>query len=218
VLVPPLDPGVALGTLLALVGSGRIGGQDRAADSGAQLPGGLVRGVGQHLSLDGGGVLAAEAADFLGDDRRLVAVDPPVGQRRHRGGQAAQREREIQQNVRGPPGQRQGGGDLIANVLPRHAVPGRGRLGLPARGQVGHRRQFQRRRPRGQPPGGPQYPDELIVTEAVQAGGPGITGETGQHRPGRQLVGRAASGESATLARLATGRAFGGGQVFIQQL
>jgi hypothetical protein len=106
VLVPPLDPRVAGGALLALAGSGWIGGQDGAAGGGAQLPRGLVRRVIENLLLDDGGMLVAETGELLGDDRRPVAVDPPGGQRGHRGGQAAQRGREIQQDVRRPRRQR----------------------------------------------------------------------------------------------------------------
>jgi len=61
VLVPPLDPGVALGALLALAGGGRVGGQDSAAGSGAKLPGGLARSVIHNLPFDGGSVFVVEA-------------------------------------------------------------------------------------------------------------------------------------------------------------
>jgi hypothetical protein len=63
-------------------------------------------------------MLVAKAGDLVGDDRGPVAVDLPGGQRGHRGGQAAQRGREIKQDIRCPCRQRQRGGDLIADVLP----------------------------------------------------------------------------------------------------
>jgi hypothetical protein len=88
VLVPPLDPGVTLGPLLALAGRGRVGGQDGAAGGGAQLPGGLGRGVIENLLLDGRRMVTAEAGDLVGDDGGLEAVDPPGGQRSTGGGQA----------------------------------------------------------------------------------------------------------------------------------
>src|SRR5437899_9971979 len=47
--------------LLALAGSGRIGGQDGTAGGDAQLPGGQARSVIENLLLDGGCMLVAEA-------------------------------------------------------------------------------------------------------------------------------------------------------------
>jgi hypothetical protein len=126
VLVPPLDPGVALGALLALADGGRVGGQDGTAGGGAQLPGGLAGGVRENLLFNGGRMVVAEASDLVGDDSGPVAVDAPGGQRGHRGRQAMQCEGDIEQDVRGSSSECQGGGDLIialpeANWITNHA-------------------------------------------------------------------------------------------------
>ena len=72
---------------------------------------------------------------------------------------------------------------------------GHGR-GTPPGSQIGHRAEFQGRGPRSQPPGRPQYPDQLVVAQPVKAALPHVLGERGQLRPGWHGIGRAARGES----------------------
>jgi len=143
VLIPLLDPGVAAGTVLALAG----GRQDGVAGGGTQLPRGLAGGVTENPLFYDGSVVVAEAGGLVGDDRSLVAVDPPGGQRGHRGGQATQRDGEIEQGIGGSSRQRQGGGDLITDVLAGRAGPASLRLGLTASGEVCHGRELQGSRP-----------------------------------------------------------------------
>ena len=105
-LGPAFDPGLAQGLFLAPAGGGGVGGQHRAAGRGAQLPGGLAGGGADDRLLHRGGVLAGEAGELLGDDLGAGRVDVPGGQRGPGGGQAAQRDGELQDAGGGPPGQR----------------------------------------------------------------------------------------------------------------
>jgi hypothetical protein len=62
------------------------------------------------------------------------------------------------------------------------------RAGPAAAGEIGDRRQFQRSGPRSQPPGGPQQPNQLIITQLAQPVLPRLIGERCQPRPGWQRV------------------------------
>jgi hypothetical protein len=147
VLIPLLDPGVAAGALLALAGGRRVGGQDCMAGGGTQLPRGLAGSVTENPLFNDGSMVVAEADGLVGDDTGLVAVDPSGGQRGHRGGHATQRDGEIEQGIGGPSGQRQGGGDLITDVLAGRAGPASLRIGLTAGGEICHGGELQGSRP-----------------------------------------------------------------------
>ena len=193
-LGPGLHPGVLLGLLAPPDGGGGVDGQHRAADGGAQLPGGLTRRQGQDPRFDGGRIGVAQAAGLLGDHRRPGPVELPGPQRRGGAGQPGQGGGDAGEPGRGPAGQDQQRGDLVVQVL-----DGARPRGGPAAGQLGDDRCLAGRRPGRQPPRCAQQPGELVVVQAAQPAGAGLPGEPGQGRAGRHGVGGPARGEPGAV-------------------
>src|SRR5215831_5974849 len=73
-------------------------------------------------------------------------------------------------------------------------------LGGAAAPQVADGGQFHGGGPAGQPAGGAQDADQLVVAEPAESALPPVGGQARQHRAGGQLAGRAPGGEPATGA------------------
>ena len=194
-LGPAFDPGVPLRLLPAFARGTGVEGEHGAVQHPAQLPGGQPGRVRGDERGDRGGLDVTEAGELIGEDDRAGQVDPPGRQRRRHGGQPHHRGGEADQPVRGPAGQRQGGGDLITDVIARAPVAGSAGVCGPPGTQPGDRGQLQRGGPGREPPGRGQDPDQLIVAERGEAVIPGAGREPGQRRAGLQLIQLPAGGE-----------------------
>src|SRR5215472_10347887 len=104
-LGPAFHPGLPERLFLAGAGGGGVGGQHRPADGQPQLARRLPGGSADDRLFDGGGVLAGEAGEFVGDDFGAGQVDVAGGEGGADGGQAVQRGREVEQVVGGAAGQ-----------------------------------------------------------------------------------------------------------------
>ena len=205
-----LHPGVLQRLFFPPPGGGGVGGQDRAAHQGPQLPAGQPGRFPDDQGLDRGGVLIIEPGEFLGDDLGAAFVDQPGGQRGAGARQPVQGQRQFHQPPRAAPGQRERDRDLIIDMVKRPPVPALAPAGLTAGRQPGGGSELQRRRPGGQPPRGLQHPGQLIIIQTVQAIALDAIGQDGQDRPGghgircpvyRELLraGRTGSGEEIRL-------------------
>jgi hypothetical protein len=105
---------------VALLGSARVDGDDRAAQRGAELPDGLLPGSGQHPLLYLAGGLGVEGYDGLGEPAgvqvgNLPALEQPQGGREPVDQRAGDRE-PIRRLPRREP---QRGRDLFFGVVDR---------------------------------------------------------------------------------------------------
>jgi hypothetical protein len=150
---------------VAVLGGGRVGGQYRAGQAGAQLPEGLAAGAGQDPGFHRRGGRVGQRGHGLDDRPGLGVVDLPGPQRRRGAGEpAGQVDRDVQPGSGGDAGQPQRGGDLLdGEVADRRPVAAQGRFGAAAGGQVGDQGQLPGLHPGGQPVGRHDGVDQGVI-------------------------------------------------------
>ncbi len=193
--VPGFDPGLGAAFVRAAARRLRVERQHHPAQSRPQLPCGHPLGQSDQRGGDGRGPGQVEHGEFLGEHRRAGPVDPPGEQRRQHHRQPAQVTGQGEQRIGGPAGERQRGGELLADVLSRAGRTRTSGLRPSAGGELGDRGELHRGLPRRQPPGRRQQADQLVIGQRAQPGQAGVLREPREHRIGRQPVERAARGE-----------------------
>ena len=124
--LPGFNPGVAAGPGHPAAGRGRVDRQHQGPQRVPQLPGRHRGGAGQHRGSGRVRGPVTERGELGGEHRRPGPVDLPGEQGAQDGGKAGEVAGQAEQQVGGPAGQHQRGGELGGDVLAdlRPARPG----------------------------------------------------------------------------------------------